>query len=104
MDIGTIKKMIRQHWSVLQGEYGVEKLGIFGSYVRNEATEESDIDMLVDLARPTGLFKFIQLESYLADLTGKKVDLVTRKALKPAIGKRILQEIEYVQPERDTTS
>jgi len=96
MDVITIKELIRQHKPVLQKEYGVERIGIFGSYIKNEATEESDIDILVDIARPAGLFKFMRLEKYLTDLTNKKVDLVTRKSLKPAIGKRILGEIEYV--------
>jgi predicted nucleotidyltransferase len=96
MDIKGIKKLIKQHKDVLQKEYGVEKIGIFGSYMKNEATETSDLDILVDIARPAGFFKFIKLEIYLSDLTRKKVDLVTRKSLKPAIGKRIMQEIEYV--------
>ena len=96
MDVLALKELIKQHKPILQKEYGVEKIGIFGSYVQNSATEQSDIDILVDIARPAGLFKFMQLEQYLTDLTSTKVDLVTRKSLKPAIGKRILAEIEYV--------
>ena len=96
MDIVTIKKLLHQHKAVLLNDYGVERIGIFGSYVKNEATENSDIDILVDFSKPIGLFKFITLEGYLTDLTHIKVDLVTRNSLKPAIGKRILKEIEYV--------
>lgn len=96
MDIKDIKQLIKEHQVVLQDEYGVKKIGVFGSYVKNKATEESDIDILVEIVRPAGLFKFMALENYLTNLTGKKVDLVTKKSLKPVIGKRVLSEIEYV--------
>ncbi|MCA9439849.1 MAG: nucleotidyltransferase family protein, partial [Candidatus Omnitrophica bacterium] len=76
--------------------YGVSKIGVFGSYGRNEATEESDIDLLVEFDRPIGLLKFIELEGQLGELLGGKVDLVTQAALKPHIGKRILDEVAMV--------
>ena len=52
--------------------------------------------MLVEFSKPVGFFKFIELEEFLGKLTGKKVDLVTKKALKPAIKNEILQEVSYV--------
>ena len=96
IDIIAIKKILEQHKDILQKKYGVRKIGVFGSYIRNEETETSDLDILVDIARPAGLFKFMSLENYLTDITSKKVDLVTLNSLKPAIGERILKEIEYV--------
>mgnify|MGYP001565003381 CR=1 FL=1 len=72
---------------------GIQELAIFGSYARNEQGQESDIDILIDFKEPIGLLKFIELERHLSDLLGAKVDLVTRKALKPKIGKQILREL-----------
>ena len=83
----------------LVSRYKVMSLGIFGSYIRGEADEESDIDLLVDLEEgevPLTLLEFIAHENHLSDLLGAKVDLVERSALKPAIGRRILEEVEMV--------
>jgi len=57
---------------------------------------KKDSDILVDTDKPMGFFTFIGLERYLSDLLGARVDLVTKKALKPQIGRRILAEIIYV--------
>lgn len=80
----------------LRQEYGVKEIGVFGSIVRGEATPESDIDVLVEFARPVGFFKYLELEEYLTERLGQKVDLVSVKALKPLIGARILQEVMNV--------
>lgn len=69
-------------------------LGIFGSYVRGEQTSESYFDILVEFDEKPGLFEYIDLEDYLSDLFGVRVDLVIKSALKPNIGKRILNEVE----------
>lgn len=68
-------------------------LGVFGSYVRGEQTGESDLDILVEFDETPGLLKYIELEYYLSDLLGVKVDLVTRTGLKPNVGKRVLNEV-----------
>lgn len=91
-----IVEIIGRHKAELSSEYGVSQLGIFGSYIRGQQSENSDVDILVDLEQPIGFVKFMKLESKISFLLGAKVDLVTRKALKPAIGKRILQEVRYV--------
>lgn len=82
----------------LRSQYGVTSLGIFGSYVRGEQTETSDIDVLVEFEpdRRFGLLQFCALENELTDLLGRKVDLVMKDGLKPRIGKRILQEVIYL--------
>ena len=65
---------------------------LFGSIVRGEAREDSDIDLIVDFAKPVGLFDFIGLQERLCAVLGRRVDLVTRAALKPRIRDRVLQE------------
>jgi predicted nucleotidyltransferase len=91
-----IKKIIQQNKEILGKEYGVKEIGIFGSYVRGEQGEISDVDILIELEKPMGFVKFIRLENNLSELLGVKVELVTKKALKPHIGKHILQEVQYV--------
>lgn len=73
-------------------DYGVESLALFGSASREEATVESDIDLLVEFSRPVGLLAFLRLKHRLAEILGKKVDLVTPQALRPAWRERILSE------------
>ena len=91
-----IKKQLQGHKQDLKNEYGVKNLGIFGSYVRGEQTDQSDVDILVDLEKPIGLLGLARLNRNISELLGVKVDLTTRNALKPHIGKRILQEVQYV--------
>lgn len=89
-----IRKVLRGHLPELKESYGVKYLGLFGSYVKGEQRRRSDLDLLVEFEdRPLTLFQFVALENYLSDLLGVKVDLVERKTLKPAIGRRILQEV-----------
>ena len=73
--------------------FGVRSLALFGSYVRDEATDLSDVDILVEYARPPTLFEFVRLKAYLTELLGLPVDLVMRSALKPRIGAVILSEL-----------
>ena len=84
----------RTHLPELRDRYGVRALWLFGSYVRGEQRKRSDLDVLVEFDdRPLSLLKFIELECYLSDLVGIKVDLVEKGTLKPAIGRRVLEEI-----------
>lgn len=87
-----IRKILRDHRSELAHRFGVAEIGVFGSCVRGRATEESDIDILVSLDQPIGFFKFMELEETLTTWLGGPVDLVTKPALKPRIGKKILEE------------
>lgn len=88
--------ILQQQRELLKKNYNVEGLGVFGSFARGENTPTSDIDMLVRFSQPLGFFKFIELENYLTKILGRKVDLVTEKALKPAIKNDVLQEVLYV--------
>ena len=96
MSLDEIKKILRGYKSVLKDKYHVNTLGIFGSYVRDEQAEDSDLDILVDFTAPISLFEFIDIEEELSKLLNVKVDLVSRNALKPYIGKRILNEVQLV--------
>ncbi|MCZ7398762.1 MAG: nucleotidyltransferase family protein [Candidatus Methanoperedens sp.] len=94
--LDEIKNILSQHKEEIKQKYEVREIGIFGSYVRGEEREASDIDILVELGKAIGLLKFIEIEEYLSDLLGVKVDLVMKGALKPRIGERILKEVVYV--------
>jgi len=91
-----IIEIIKKNKGSLREEYGVKEIGIFGSYIRGEQKEVSDVDILVELEKPIGFVKFLKLEKRISGLLGIKVDLVTKKALKPFIGQQILQEVQYV--------
>ena len=91
-----IKEILQKHKDELKEQYGLKEIGIFGSYVKGEQNEESDLDILIELEKPIGFVKFMKLENVLSRLIGIRVELVTKKALKPYIGQRILQEVEYV--------
>ncbi len=76
---------------------GVKRLGLFGSFVRGEQGEDSDVDLLVEFERGQKNFdRLLQLSLLLEELLGRRVELVTREALSPHIGPSILQEVEYV--------
>ena len=76
-------------------EYGVKRIGLFGSYVRGTATAVSDIDFLVELERLT-FDDYMGLAVFLENLFKKEVDLVTPTSIKPGIKPYIEKEIEYV--------
>lgn len=91
----TLKEMLdilRGEFPMLAERYNVEKLEVFGSYVREGQKKDSDLDILVTFRRSPSLLTFIALENYLSDLLEVKVDLVMKDSLKPKIGQRILRE------------
>ncbi len=91
-----IQSILSDHQAILAQDYDVVRIGIFGSWARNEATQDSDIDILVVFGKTPGFFKFLELEEQLAQWLGRPVDLVTPGALKPRIGRRILREVVMV--------
>lgn len=96
MSLEKIKKILAKSKNKLKELFSVKEIGVFGSYVRGEQKNKSDLDVLVEFEEVPGLFKFLELEEYLTGLLGIKVDLVRRKALKPHIGEYILREVVYV--------
>jgi predicted nucleotidyltransferase len=88
--------LIRGHATRLRG-FGVRRCGVFGSFVRGDATARSDVDLLVEFETDKKTFdNFIRLAFFLEDLLGRSVELVTPESLSPYIGPHILREVEYV--------
>ena len=90
------REIIDRHISFLRERYNVKIIGIFGSLVRGKQKKYSDIDIMVEFSDPVGFFKFIELEEFLSKILKRKVDLVTKKALKPAIKQDVLKDMVYV--------
>ncbi|MEI7434989.1 MAG: nucleotidyltransferase family protein [Methanomicrobiales archaeon] len=80
----------------LEARFHVKSIGIFGSVARNENTDKSDLDLIVDFSEPVGMFKFQELQDYLRDALNIDVDLTTPRALKPAIKLTVERDVLYV--------
>ncbi len=80
---------------MLYKEYSVKKIGLFGSFSDETFNENSDIDILVELERPIG-WKYFSLELYLEKIFNRKIDLVTKNALKEQIKEVILKQVKYI--------
>jgi uncharacterized protein len=91
--VSKFMSILRREMPLLEERYQVESLGVFGSYVRNEQHDGSDLDLFVTFREAPGLIKFVELENHLSDLLGVKVDLVMENVLKPKIGNRVLKEV-----------
>lgn len=90
-----IYETLDQHREALK-KYGVERIGLFGSFLHGDNTESSDIDFLVDIEKgKKTLTNLVQLGDYLEGLFGRKVDIVTPQGLSPHIGPYILNEVQY---------
>ncbi len=87
-----LKKIINEHKKKLEEEYKVKSIAIFGSYVRNEQNKKSDVDILVDFHETPDLLKFIEIERYLENILGVKVDLVRKPVLRMELRDQILSE------------
>ena len=91
-----ILKMILNNQNNIR-DFGVSKIGLFGSFVRNEQNEESDIDLIVQFEKgKKSYIKFINLSDYLEKLFNNKVDLLTEKGISPYMKSRIEKEAVYV--------
>ena len=95
-DLQDIEARLKENKDLLRERFKVKEIGIFGSFVRGEQKETSDLDILVDFEGRVGLFEIVRLERFLSETLGEKVDLVMKNSLKPRIGKRILREVVYV--------
>jgi len=80
--------------SILLLHVSGEEIGLFGSFTDNTSSEQSDIDIIVELERPIG-WKFFTLEMFLENIFDRKIDLVTKNALKEQIRDRILNQVKY---------
>lgn len=91
-DLEDIKEIIRQHKKELRERYKVKAIAIFGSYVRGEQKEDSDVDILVEFTDPVSLLHIVSLENHLSDILGIKVDVVPKKNIRIELKDTILKE------------
>jgi len=87
-----VLRILKEHRSEFIDQYQVKSLSLFGSMARNDARDDSDVDLLVEFTSPVGLFQFIGLQQQLESLLGCKVDLGTPRSLKPRIREEVMQE------------
>ena len=87
---------LREHRDELRKRFGVKSLAVFGSVARGEAGPESDVDILVEFEGRATFDRYMGLKFFLEDLLGRRVDLVTRKALKPRLRPYVEREAIYV--------
>jgi len=90
--IDQIITKLKENKPILEKKFSVKNLEVFGSYVHDEQKKNSDLDVLVEFSKTVDLFKYIELENYLSEKLGIKVDLVMKDTLKPRIKDRILNE------------
>ena len=93
-----IKKRLEELKPILEEKFQVETIGIFGSYIRGEQNKKSDVDVLVKFTNGAhiGLLKYVEMELFLSELLGVKVDLVAKGGLKPTLKDLVLSEVVYV--------
>ena len=87
-----IQATLRAQMPYLCERYHVETLGVFGSYVRGEQVEDSDVDLLVTFSKTPDLLEFVDLADHLEQLLGCKVDVATESSLRERIRARVLRE------------
>ncbi len=99
MNREEIIALLRQHYAYLAAEYGIKRIGLFGSYAQGEPSEASDIDLIVEFERPIG-FRFVELAEYLEKVLGREVDLLTPTGIRgirlPWVAADIERSIIYV--------
>lgn len=94
--LAEIQQILRNYQPELKSKYGIERLALFGSYARQEQTEESDIDILVELGQqPLGM-RYLEFAAELETILQHKVDLVSRRAITPRYFQAIEQDLTYV--------
>jgi predicted nucleotidyltransferase len=91
-ETGDIIVKLRAALPELRTEWPIRSLALFGSRVRDDATPDSDLDVLVTFEGPVALSSFLALEGRLTAITGLRIDLVSAPALKPFIGEHVRAE------------
>lgn len=93
--ISLIDRLMKNEEKILS--FGVERIGIFGSFVRNEMRADSDVDFFVEFKEGYKNYdNFMDLAFFLKELTGREIELVTPNSLSPFIGPEIMKEVAYV--------
>lgn len=95
----TIVDLLQENYPHLVAEYGVARIGLFGSYVNGQPSETSDIDLIVEFERPIG-FRFVEFAEFMEQILGRKVDILTPTGVRgiriPQVAKNILENVVYV--------
>ena len=95
----SILRRLRESYPDLSAQFGVRRIGLFGSFASEAASSASDVDLIIDFERPIGL-KFVELVEYLEALLGRRVDVLTSAGLQgirlPAVARRIEESVIHV--------
>lgn len=94
-ELEQILARIRHLKPELVENFGVEKIGVFGSFSAGSQHQGSDIDLIVEIKRPFSLIKLARMERFLSDRLGRPVDLVTPQGLKSFMRETVLEEVKY---------
>lgn len=92
INLEYIINILKKHKAELKKKYSIIEIGIFGSYVKSEQKETSDIDILVEFEKPVSLLHIVSLENYLSDILGVKVDIVPKNNIRKELKMFILRE------------
>jgi len=95
IDKKEIESILKKHRTFLKESYFVERIGLFGSFIKDEQTLESDIDIIVEFNGSVG-WKFFTLKDFLEEILGRKVDLVTKNSLRDEMKADILNQVIYI--------
>lgn len=90
-----IEKKLKEIRPYLRDKFQVNEIGYFGSFAENRQTKESDIDILVEFSTTPG-WEFFTLEEYLENAFNRKIDLVTKRALREWLREQILRQVKYI--------
>lgn len=96
IDKTLILDFLKTHKNEMVEEFGVTRIGLFGSYVRDEQKEDSDIDIAVEIESNNKFRSFFALKHYLEDNLGRSVDLGIESTLKPIAKETVIKDIIYV--------
>lgn len=96
MTLTDIKQTLTTLKPTLHERFGISEIGVFGSWVRGEQKNTSDIDVLVDFDRPIDLFGLMELQEFLEEIFKMKVDIALKRSLRKYIGSYILKEVQYL--------
>jgi len=98
-NLNEIKKIINEHRLILEERFKVKTIGIFGSYVRGEQKEKSDVDIIVEFKEPVSILHIVSLENYLSDILGIKADVIPKRNIRKELENNILKETIFVWSE-----
>lgn len=96
MDRDDVLTLLRAHKAILSQRFGIEELALFGSFARDQAAEDSDVDILVRFDGPATSKRYFGVQFYIEDLLNRRVDLVTDKALRAELCPYIARESVHV--------